>query len=381
MNPRGKLLPVLVIAGAALGAATLFATSERLAPSQPEPIAPAVRVLDVALAPVQMVVHAQGTVLPRTESQLVPEVSGNVVWISPNLVVGGYFDTGEPLLRVDDRDYANAVERARANISRAEAELEYAEFELARLETLETDDLISRSAVEAAMREARVNEAALRDARVALEQAERDLARTEVSAPFRGFVRSEQIDVGQFVNRGTAIATIYAVDYVEVRLPIADQQLAYLDLPVTPRGELDSESAPMVRLSANFAGQRRQWLGRLVRTEAEIDARDRMVQAVARISATDEGEPPPVGLFVQAEIEGRSADDIMILPRNAIRNNDQVLIVDADDRLRFRTVGLARVYGDDAFVNSGLKPGERICISPLQAVVEGMRVDPISADD
>ena len=380
MNPRGKLLPVLVIVAAALGAATLYATSERLTPSQPEPIAPAVRVLDVALAPVQMVVHAQGTVLPRTESQLVPEVSGNVVWMSPNLVVGGYFDTGEPLLRVDDRDYANAVERASASLSRAEAELEFAEFELARLETLETDDLISRSAVEAAMREARVSEATLRDARVALEQAERDLARTEIAAPFRGFVRSEQIDVGQFVNRGTPIATIYAVDYVEVRLPIADQQLAYLDLPVTPRGEFDPESAPRVRLSADFAGERRQWLGQLVRTEAEINARDRMVQAVARISATADGEPPPVGLFVQAEIEGRSAEDIMILPRNAIRNNDQVLIVDADNRLRYRTVGLARVYGDDAFVNAGLKTGERVCISPLQAVVEGMRVEPIAVD-
>jgi RND family efflux transporter MFP subunit len=380
---RKTVLPLIVILTAALGAVTLFATSERLEPTQPAPVPPSVRILEVVLEPVQMVVHAQGTVLPRTESQLVPEVSGNVVWISPNLVAGGYFEAGEALLRIDERDYRNAVESARAGLSSAQAELEFAEFELARQQELETNALVSRSAVESAMREARVRDASLREARVALEQAERDLARTEIAAPFKGLVRSKQIDVGQFVNRGTAIASIYAVDYVEVRLPIADQQLAYLDLPPMPRGELDPGLAPSVRLYADFAGRQREWEGRLVRTEAEIDARSRMVQAVARVDAAEpsNGESansaPPVGLFVQAEIQGRSADNVVVLPRSAIRNGDQVLLVDAEDRLRFRTVQLLRVYGDAAYVNGGLREGERICVTPLQAVVDGMRVQPI----
>ncbi len=384
MIRRKTLLPVVVIAIAGLGAVTLLATSERLAPTQPEPVPPSVRVLDVQPKPVQMVVHAQGTVLPRIETELVPEISGNVVWISPNLIAGGYFDVDEPLLRIDDRDYQNAVERASASMSRAEAELEFAEFELARLETLETSDLVSRSALESAMRVARVNEAQLRDARVALERAERDLARTEIRAPFRGLVRSEQIDVGQFVNRGTSIARLYAVDYVEVRLPIADQQLAYLDLPLTPRGELEADSAPSVRLYADFAGREREWQGRLIRTEAEIDARSRMVQAVARVTATDGADgdlPPPVGLFVQAEIQGRSADNVVVLPRSAIRNENQVLVVDDENRLRFRTVSLLRVYGDEAYINEGLNAGERVCISPLQAVVDGMRILPIEGTE
>ena len=384
MIRRKTLLPIIVIAVAGLGAVTLLATSERLSPTQPEPVPPSVRVLDVEPKPVQMVVHAQGTVLPRIETELVPEISGNVVWISPNLIAGGYFDVDEPLLRIDDRDYRNAVERASASMSRAEAELEFAEFELARLETLETSDLVSRSALESAMRVARVNEAQLRDARVALEQAERDLARTEIRAPFRGLVRSEQIDVGQFVNRGTSIASLYAVDYVEVRLPIADQQLAYLDLPLTPRGELEADSAPSVRLYADFAGRQREWQGRLVRTEAEIDARSRMVQAVARVTAAEGADadlPPPVGLFVQAEIQGRSAENVVVLPRSAIRNENQVLVVDAEDRLRFRTVSLLRVYGDEAYINDGLSAGERVCISPLQAVVDGMRIFPIRDEE
>jgi RND family efflux transporter MFP subunit len=384
MIRRKTLLPIVVVTVAGLGAVTLLATSERLSPTQPEPVPPSVRVLDVEPKPVRMVVHAQGTVLPRIETELVPEISGNVVWISPNLIAGGYFDADEPLLRVDDRDYRNAVERASANMSRAEAELEFSEFELARLETLETSDLVSRSALESAMREARVNEAQLRDARVALEQAERDLARTEIRAPFRGLVRSEQVDVGQFVNRGTSVASLYAVDYVEVRLPIADQQLAYLDLPLTPRGELDADSAPSVRLYADFAGREREWQGRLVRTEAEIDARSRMVQAVARVTAADGADaalPPPVGLFVQADIQGRSADNVVVLPRSAIRNENQVLVIDDENRLRFRTVTLLRVYGDEAFINEGLNAGERVCISPLQAVVDGMRIFPIEGTE
>ena len=375
--------PIAVVGCAIVGAVVIVTTSERLQPSQPEPVAPAVRTIVAEPQAVVMTVSTQGTVSPRTETALVPEVSGNVVWISPNLVAGGYFEAGEPLLRIDDRDYVAAVERARANVNRSEAEQEFAAFELQRLEEIEARQLISRSEVEAGMRAARVAEATLDDARVALEQAERDLARTEIFAPFPGFVRNEQTDPGQFISRGATIANIYAADYVEVRLPIADQQLAYLDLPLTQRGELAEATAPTVTLSANFAGTDFEWSGRIVRTEAEIDSRSRMIQAVARVSAADlsgsgpESLPPPVGLFVNAEIEGRSADDVVVIPRAAIRNASEVLVVDKENRLRYRSVELLRVYGEDAYISAGIENGELICISPLQAVVDGMLVEPV----
>ena len=383
---RGTLVAVSSLAVATAITATLLLTRQQLDPTEPEPVAPAVRVMHVNPGSERMVVHSQGTVSPRTESDLVPEVSGNVVWISPNLVAGGYFEEGEPLLRIDGRDYRYALERARAAVDRAVAEDEFARFELERLREMEARRLISPSDVETGMRAARVAEAALADARTAVNQAELDLSRTELLAPFTGLVRSEQVDPGQFVSRGARIARLYAVDYLEVRLPIADQQLAYLDIPPMQRGELDESVAPDVVLSADFAGQHYKWRGTIVRTEAEIDARSRMVNAVARIRIADDAAedrsyvPPPVGLFVEAEIQGLSADNVVVVPRSVIRNGNQVLIVDEDDRLRFRTVNIARIYGDDAYIDGGLEKGERVCLSVLQAVIDGMRVE-VAADE
>ena len=378
---RSTKVAVTALAVSAAITATLLLTRPQLDPSEPEPVAPAVRVMHVNPSSERMVVHAQGTVSPRTEADLVPEVSGNVLWISPNLVAGGYFEEGEPLLRIDERDYRYALERATAAVDRAVAENEFATFELQRLREMEERNLISPSDVETGMRAARVTEAALADAHAALNQAELDLSRTEVIAPFTGLVRSEQVDPGQFVNRGSAIARLYAVDYVEVRLPIADQQLAYLDIPPMQRGELDESSAPEVLLSADFAGRHYKWRGAIVRTEAEIDMRSRMVNAVARVRTTEDAAanpdyvPPPVGLFVEAEIQGRSADNVVVVPRSAIRNGNQVPVVDDDDRLRFRTVSVARIYGDDAYIDGGLEQGERVCLTVLQAVIDGMRVE------
>jgi len=374
------LYPILILVAAVALAAAFVANRPELE-SQP-PAAPpiSVRVVAVAPGPVRLRVHAQGSVAPRTESDLVPEVSGNVTWISPNLVSGGYFEIGEVLLRIDDRDYQDAVARAQATLDRATADNELAQFDYERARDLYGRSLISQADFETAGRSARVAEASLADARLVLDSAKRDLARTELKAPFSGLVRSEAVDVGQFVNRGAAVATIYATDFLEVRLPIADQELAYLNIPLNQRGEFASEDSPTVRLDAEFAGQQHTWIARLVRTEAEIDPGTRMVYAIARIDGndhpSDESMAPPVGLFVEAEIDGRELDDVVVLPRSALRNGQYVLVIDSENRVNLTPVEVLRVYRDEVYITDGLQAGDLVAVSALQTVVEGMRVQP-----
>jgi RND family efflux transporter MFP subunit len=373
-----QLIVVVFILGAFLFlAATLMATAPVLEPSSIEKLATTVRVVKIQPKSVQLKVNSQGSVMPSTESQLIPEVSGRVSWMSPNLVAGGYFDAQETLIRVDDTDYKTKLDRAQANLTRAEAEQQHNEFEYRRMESLVKRNLVSRSQLENAFRAFRVAQASLQEATANFSQAEQDLARTQIKAPFAGLVRTEKVDIGQFVSRGAPIATIYAGNQVEVRLPIADRQLAFLNIPVNVRGEIPQELQPEVTLTAQYAGQSLEWKGSIVRSEAEIDVSSRMVQLVARVESSSNPVPLTIGLFVTAEIQGLAAKNIVVLPREALRNNNQVLVVDEDNRLRFRKISLLRVYRDDLLVKEGLDAGERVCISPIQTAIEGMVVNPV----
>ncbi len=378
---RTFIIPLVIVLIFVFGAATLMATAPVLEPTAQIPVPTTVRIREVQPESVQLKVHSQGTVMPSTESQLIPEVSGRVTWMSPSLVAGGYFKAGELLAKVDEMDYRNSRDRARATLERAEAEQQHARFEHQRLASLAERKLTSRSQLENSLRALRVAEAALQDARVNFEQATQNLERTQIVAPFTGLVRSENVDIGQFISRGSPIATLYASDLVEVRLPIADRQLAFLNIPPTMRGELPEQLQPNVTLTTEYAGQQLEWRGKIVRTEAEIDISSRMVHLVARVP-NDGGKQTPlaVGLFVEAEIEGLSAENIVVLPRSALRNNDQVLVVDADDKLRFRAIEPLRLYQDNVLIKSGLSHGDRVCLSPLQTAIDGMTVNPVIED-
>ncbi len=372
------LVPGLVILASLFGAVTLMATAPELEPNAIEPLATTVRVVEVIPQPVRLTVHSQGTVVPNMESELIPEVSGRVEWISPSLVNGGYFEQGDVLLRLEATDYRSALTRAEAHLDRAAAEFEHAQYEYQRLKSLEVRQLASKSQMENSLRAFRVAEASLQEARAAMEQAMRDLERTALTAPFDGLVRREAVDVGQFVSRGSPVATVYASDQAEVRLPIADRQLAFLNLPVDHRGELPAEQQPRVTLLAEYAGRSLEWQGTIVRTEAQIDTASRMVHVVARISNVEQPVPLNVGLFVNAEIEGLLADNIVVLPRTALRDGDRVLVVDGGNNLRYRNIEPLRLYKDEVLIKAGLAAGERVCVSPLQTAVDGMPVQPVT---
>jgi membrane fusion protein, multidrug efflux system len=371
------LLPLAVIAVAVAGAWALVVSRPVVATRPADPVVPLVRVVTADRQAVDVVVRSQGTVMPRTETVLVPEIVGRVIDAAPSLVPGGFFEAGETLLRLDPRDYELAVVSARAQVAQATARLTIEEEEaaVARREWSvlgrggDPAPLVAR---EPQLADARASLAA---AQSGLERAERDLARTAIAAPFTGRVRDRRVDVGQVVAPGNVLATLYAVDTAEVRLPLPDEELAFLDVPLGHRVSGRDAGGPRVRLHATFAGQPAEWTGRIVRTEGEIDAASRMVHLVVEVSDPYRGATPlAVGLYVQADIQGRRLTDVTVLPRSALRGRDQVLVVDHENRLRYRQVDVVRRDGETVIVRGGLAPGERVCVSPLDVAVDGMLV-------
>lgn len=386
------VVPLLILAVGGVGIWILVAIRPEVELQPPPEATPLVRVVGVRPDAWRYVVHSQGTVQPRTESELIPQVSGTAEWVSPALASGGFFGKGEPLVRIEPSDYRVERESARAALARAESDFERARTELERQKTLRERGVASQARIDDAENAFSVAEAARREARARLERAERDLGRTELHAPFEGRVRSERVDVGQFVNRGESIATLYAVDYAEVSLPVPDRELRFVDIPLAMmRAATDGETdarGPEVELHAEYAGQEHVWRGRIVRTEGEIDPKTRMVHVVARVRdpyglhTEIERAPLAVGLFVQAEIRGREVKDVFVLPRSAIHSGDpmdphaspEVHVVDAEGRLHIRPVEVLRTEQERVVIGDGLAPGERVSVSSLRAVVDGMRV-------
>ncbi|TDJ66219.1 MAG: efflux RND transporter periplasmic adaptor subunit, partial [Planctomycetota bacterium] len=304
-----------------------------------------------------------------------------VIEVAPALVAGGFFEQGEVLLRIDPIDYDLAEKEAAMRVAGAELRLaqELADAEVA---ARQWDSVRGGgTAPPLVLREPQIAEA--RAARVAaqaaLEKARRDVGRCTITAPYAGRVRAEDVDLGEFVQRGQELAVVYAVDFAEVRLPLPDADLAFLDLPLSYRGEAPG-GGPVVEIVVRFAGGVHSWTGRIVRTEGELDPKSRMVVAVARVidpyGRSEERDRPPlaVGMFVDATIRGRRLASAVSLPRVAMRGPDRVLVVGDDDRIEIRSVKPLKAERHRIILASGVEPGERIVVSPLENYVDGMAV-------
>lgn len=332
-------------------------------------------------------VRTQGTVAPRTETSLTSEVSGRILRVSPAFYAGGVFETGDVLLEIDPSDYESAV--ARAEFTLEQARLSYAQ-EQARGEQArkEWSSLSKGEPSPLALREPQLQAEAANIgwATAALEKAKRDLERTTIRAQFTGMVREKKADVGQYVSLGTPLGTIFAIDVAEVRLPISLEQLAYLELPTSFQGRVKSQQAPPVALKARIGGREQQWEGSIVRTEGAIDLNTRMVTCVAQVDDPygvhheSSGMPLSIGLFVEAEIQGKRVEEVVVLPRQALRGSDRLLVVDEDNNLSTRVVEVIKSDAEQVIIAGGVAPGELVCLTALEFVVEGMAVEPVAMD-
>ena len=328
-----------------------------------------VEVMPLVAETVNFTVDTQGTVMPRTETVLSAEVSGAIVGLSPKFVAGGVFDANDVLVSIDPTNYQVAVDQAEALLTQRQIEFDGAE-------KLRSQGYRAESEYASAA-------AALASARAELVRARRNLERTEIRLPYAGIVRSKEADIGQYLNIGSRVGVTFSTQYAEVRLPLTDQDLAFLDLPDTATVAVSGEgSGPLVTLSARQRGETEHWEAQIVRTEGVIDPSTRVTYAVARISdpyrrrSHDAGAetPLPVGTFVSARIQGTTASNVLRIPRSALRGNGQLVVVNAENRLEIRDVDIIRTDNRFAYVRDGVVPGERISLTVIENPVNGMRV-------
>lgn len=350
--------------------------------------APKVEVQTLHPQSYQVWLNTQGTVQARTQSDLVSQVRGKVISISPEFRPGGFFEEGDVLMEIDRRDYEMEMRISSAQLAQAKVRLSEeeasAEQALADWKRLNLDE----DPTDLVLRKPQLNEAQANvdSAQARLELAQLNLERTTIRAPYAGRVLYKQVDLGQYVSPGNSLARIYAVDYAEIRLPLSERQLAYIDLPELYRGDTETAmDGPEVTLTWTVGNEAYDWEGKIVRPEGAIDTRSRQLFVVAQVEnpygKQADGKPPfKVGSFVQATIRGNLLENVFVIPREQYRKNEYVLIVDENNKLRRREIFVE--WGDDEnlVVSSGLSKGEKVCLTPMNFPVEGMDVEVVSED-
>ncbi len=390
----GKLkiiLPVILLLLGIAVAYALIVTKPVLEPEKPTANIPVVTVIKVEPQTLQLNVHSQGIVKPRHELDLSAEVSGKVLYLHPNFVAGGFFNKDDLLARIDTRDYDAAIVQARAQIAEAKRLLatEQAQAEQARTEW---QALGKGQASALAMREPQLAEARakLKAAESALIQAQNQRSRCELRAPFTGRFASKAIALGQIIQTGEKLARLYSTDVAEIRLPVALEQLAYLDIALD---EKTKQKPVKVTLSAQLAGTQQTWQAHIVRNEGMVDENTGVLYLIAEVlqqrpfrflkpersnSVTEvkQQDQAPLlnGLFVEAEIQGKTLDNIFVLPQQAINAAHEVLIVDKDQHLHVRHLDVLRTEENRVLIKQGLQVGERIITAGIDLPIEGMKV-------
>ena len=382
-----KFLP-LVILGSFLVIAAVIKFNPPEAQRRPGASGPqmVVETQTVAARDYTVRIESYGTVQPRVRSMLVAQVSGQIVETNPNVRDGGFFERGDVLLRIDDRDYAADVSIAEAaladaqqGLAEAEAQTQQAREDWARLgDSGEPTDLVLR------IPQLKAAQARVRSAESSLQKARLDLERTRIRAPFAGRVLSKFVDLGQVVSVNTPLAEIYATDVVEIRLPLRNRDLQYIELPETYRHLDEPERAGgHVEIQSELANQG-TWDAELVRTEGAIDETARQLHVIAQISdpfgTTAAGRTPlKIGQYVTARLAGMTLQDALVVPNNTIYQGTYVYVVE-DGVLRRRDIDIAWQNDAEAIVAAGIAPGDELVLTPLGQVTSGVRVS-ILGDD
>ncbi|MBA6352283.1 MULTISPECIES: efflux RND transporter periplasmic adaptor subunit [unclassified Colwellia] len=335
---------------------------------------PIVAVEEVHVAPMNLTVKSYGVVQPKYETELVAQISGEVVELADVFVRGGFVAKNQLLARIDPNDYQAALIDAEATMASARASLEK-ERAQGQVAEQEWKRITDTSPTELSLRKPQLAQelANVKSAQASVLRAKRNLERTEIRAPYDAMIESRMIGLGSFVGTGTKVGKLLGTGVAEVRLPVADDQLQFL----ASQGE-----NAQVNLLGTFAGENITWSAKIARSEGVVDNKSRMTYLVAEVKDpyglksqknVNKHNPIRFGSYVKAEIFGISLNRAALLPRYLVSNN-RVAILDADSTLHYADIIIARQEGSNVIVTDGLKEGDQLIVSALDYPVDGMKL-------
>lgn len=338
-----------------------------------------VSVLELVPQSYQVMIDSYGTVKPRTQSLLVAQASGQIIEVSDEFREGGFFEKGDVLLKLDDRDHQAEVKSAQANLLTAEQSLleEKARGQQALTDWKRLGGSSQASSLVLREPQLAAAQAQVLSAQAALEKAELDLERTKVTAPYAGRILSRSVDLGQVVSNNTQLATIYAIDSVEIRLPIKNKDLSFVNLPEQYRDGAKNQAGSLVKFSSDLVGEQ-TWQGQLARTEGAIDENAQQLYVVAKIddpykSTASNQYPIKIGQYIKAQIAGKTVQNALIIPNSTIYQGTYVYVVEGDV-LKRKDVTFAWQNANQAMIKTGLKANDKLVVTPLGQVSSGTKV-------
>ena len=373
-----KVVSPIAILVAGIGAFMMLEASKPIPEKKTEEVRPlSVYVEHAELSDVALLVSTQGEVRARTEVSLVAQVAGRIVSVSSEFTEGGIVSPNTTIISIEDTDFQLALSQSQAVVAEAEVELSQA---LATADVARKQLRNANKASPLALKKPQVAQARSRlvAARASLALAELNLSRTKITLPFNGRILEKNVDIGQYVSPGTLLGRAFATNVVEVRVPLDDDELASLDLPI---GYIANGDEPLiVNLSAMVAGKLQKWQGELVRLDAAIDSQTRTLFGQIEVhspydkNVSQHNMPLAVGLYVNAEIQGRRIENATVIPRDALRAGNNVFVVSAENRLDIRQVEVIHSSITEAIIGSGVIPSERVIVSSIRNPIPGMKI-------
>ncbi len=333
-----------------------------------------------------IVLKVHGTVMPAQKVVLSPEVPGRVNWINPKLTPGSRFQKGDKLVRINSREYVLAARQQRAAVDRAQTELE---IERGRKKVAEREwqlvgdgDPVDGGL---ALREPQIRtaEVALKAAKSGLHRSQLNISRTLIRAPFNGTVQAKQVDIGQMVSSASPLVTLVGSDAYWVQVSVPIDRLDRISIP----GIGGTTEGTKARLRRKMGKQTVTRVGRVIRLLSDLDPVGRMARILVQIDdplglQADKGATPTptaslpllIGDYVEVDLEGKGVEAGIEIPRVALRDGDSVFIMTEDDKLEIRNVSVVWREREIALIDSGIRAGDQIIVSPIAAPVKGMRL-------